>query len=83
MKKIVTALGIAAGLSLSMGATASTAGPMEGWAGCNSEYAACLRDGSNMSMAGSVSEAVEQGSSNTSNWVSCNGALAQCYQSLK
>ena len=81
MNKILTGLGIAAALSLSVASTAF-AGPMEGWAGCNSEYAACLRDGSNMSLATSVSDAVSQGSDNTSNWVSCNGQLAACYQSL-
>jgi hypothetical protein len=35
-----------------------------------------------MSLATNPSDAISQGSDNTSNWVSCNSSLAQCYQSL-
>lgn len=83
MKTLVTTLGVAAALALSVASTPVFAGAMvDGWAGCNAEYTACLRDGSNMSLATGISEAVSQGSSNTSNWVGCNGALAACYKSL-
>ncbi len=82
MKKIVTALSLGAALSLSMAASTVFAGPLDGWASCNSEYSACLRDGSNMSLATSVGDAVDQGASNTQNWASCNSSLAACYQSL-
>ena len=81
MKTIITTLGVAAALSLSIASTVY-AGPVDGWVSCNSEYAACLRDGTNMSLATNPSDAISQGSDNTSNWVSCNSSLAQCYQSL-
>lgn len=81
MKKIISTLGIAAALSFGVSATLS-ANPIDGWISCNSEYNACLRDGTNMSIATSISDAVSQGSGNTSNWVSCNGQLAACYKSL-
>ncbi len=81
MKTIITTLGVAAALSLSIASTAY-ASPVDGWVSCNSEYAACLKSGTNMSLATSVSDAVSQGADNTSNWLSCNSALAQCYQSL-
>lgn len=81
MKKIVTTLGVAAALSLSV-ASSLYAGPLDGWVSCNSEYNACLRDGTNMSLASSVSGAISQGSDNTSNWLGCNGQLAACYASL-
>lgn len=82
MKKIISTLGIAAALSLSVSA-AAYANPIDGWISCHSEYNACLKDGTNMSIATSIPDAVSQGSGNTSNWVSCNSQLAACYKSLK
>ncbi len=83
MKTLITTLGLAAALSVSLVSTSAISGPMvEGWSSCNTEYAACLSGGTNMSMATNVNDAIAQGSANTSNWVSCNGALAACYQSL-
>ncbi len=83
MKTLITTLGLAAALSVSLVSTSAISGSMvDGWVGCNTEYAACLSGGTNMSLATNVNDAVSQGSANTSNWVSCNGALAACYQSL-
>ena len=79
MKSFITALGVAAALSVSVASTPVFAGSLQGVADCNAEYAACLQDGTNMSLATSVSGAVSQGAGNTSNWFSCNGALAACY----
>jgi hypothetical protein len=81
MKTLITAFGLAAALLLSVASTSVFAASLQGWADCNSQYSACLRDGTNMSVAGTPSDAVAQGSDNTSNWASCNSALAACYQS--
>ena len=83
MKTLITALSMAAALSISAASTTVFAGPLDGWMGCNSEYTACLRDGTNMSLATNINDAVAQGSNNGSNWAGCNSALAACYQSLK
>ncbi len=83
MKTLITTLGLAAALSVSLVSTSAISGPtIDGWVGCNTEYTACLSGGTDMSLATNVNDAVAQGSANTSNWVSCNGALAACYQSL-
>ena len=81
MKTIITALSVAGALCLSVASTSVIAASMGGWAECNSQYAACLRDGSNMSLATSIDDAVSQGSSNASNWASCNSELAACFKS--
>ena len=82
MKSLITTLGVVAALGVSVASTTAFAGPVDGWVGCNTEYSACLRDGTNMSIASNVSDAVSQGSDNTSNWVGCNSQLAACYKSL-
>jgi len=83
MKKLITTLGVAAALSISVASsTAFSASHVQGWVDCNSEYSACLRDGTNLSIATDINEAVSQGSDNTSNWVQCNSSLASCYKSL-
>jgi hypothetical protein len=74
MKTFVATLGLAASLIISVGSTSAFANAHEGWVACNSEYRICLRGGSDMSLG--------SGSSNMSNWSSCNQALAACYQSL-
>ncbi len=83
MKTFVTSLSLAAALSLGAASTTAFAGAADGWVSCNTEYSACLRDGTNMSIATDINSAVSQGSANTSNWVSCNSQLAACYKSLK
>ncbi len=83
MKTLITTLGLAAALSVSLASTSAISGPMvDAWVGCNSEYTACLSGGTDMSLATNVNDAIAQGSANTSNWASCNSALAACYQSL-
>ena len=82
MKTFITAFSVAAALCAGVASTSVFAASMDGWASCNSEYAACLRDGTNMSLATNIGDAVSQGSDNTSNWVGCNSGLAACYQSL-
>jgi hypothetical protein len=83
MKTLVTTLGLTAALAIGLASTSvMAAGMADGWMACNSEYSACLKDGSNMSVATNVDDAVAQGSSNASNWTGCNSNLAACYQSL-
>ena len=83
MKTLVTTLGLTAALAIGLASTSvMAAGMADGWMACNSEYSACLKDGSNMSVATNVNDAVAQGSSNASNWTGCNSNLAACYQSL-
>ena len=79
MKSFITALGVTAALGVSVASAPAFAGSLQGMADCNAEYAACLKDGTNMSMATSIGGAVSQGSDNTSNWMSCSAALAACY----
>ena len=83
MKSYLTALSLAAALGTGITAAPAFAGSdaMSCMAGCNSEYAACLQDGTNMSMAMSVDEAIAQGQSNMDNAAACNNAVAACYQS--
>ncbi|MCP4184513.1 MAG: hypothetical protein GY761_14560 [Hyphomicrobiales bacterium] len=84
MKTLVTTLGLTAALAIGVASTSTmAAGMADGWMACNAGYSACLRDGSNMSFATNVNDAVARSSSNVSNWSSCNSALVACYQSLK
>ena len=72
MKTLLVTVSVAASLMASIGTTAVFANAHEGWVACNSEYRACLRDGTNMSLG--------NGASNASNWASCNQALSACYK---
>lgn len=74
MKTLVVTLSLAAALMAGVGATAALANAHEGWVACNTDYRACIRGGTNMS--------VGDGASNASNWASCNQALAACYRNM-
>ncbi len=69
MKTFLTTLSMAAVLSVSVASTSAIAATPEMAVGCNTEYAACLKNGGNMSLKDSAS-----------NWASCNSALAACYK---
>ena len=84
MKTLITSLGLAAALSVSVISSSAVAGAMaEGWAACNAEYAACLKGGTDTSIASTPGDAMSQGQANMSNWASCNSALSACYKSLR
>ncbi|MCF6321813.1 MAG: hypothetical protein L3J32_08620 [Rhizobiaceae bacterium] len=83
MKKIIASLAVAGALSFSVVPVTFAASHGQGWVDCNTQYAATLRDGSNLSIATNVGDAVSQSSSNISNWIEANRALVACYQSLQ
>lgn len=86
MKKIALAAAVSMTAALSAGtanAAAHGASIMEGMAACNAEYRACLKGGTNMSIASTPSEGLDTMQSNGANWAACNSAQLACYQSLK
>ncbi len=69
MKTFLTTLGVVAALAVTLASTSVIAATPDQAVACNSEYAACLRNGANMSL-----------SDGAANWASCNQALAACYK---